>query len=271
MNPFERSFRGRIHVMAMVAIALLLTAAAANAMEDCTTGRWITRDPIGYQGGFNLYAFEHSRPTGYLDANGRRPDDPPGQSAEPPEVEDYEKLRDHITDTFKDQFKEMAQEASEKLIEHAFGERAAQVFKVGTKIIGRVLEIREYAHVFKTASEHIGRHASDFAISAFKKFYFGEQDEYTADDQGIGKTPFDAGSCGKCNFICACQPTPRPPRAILICTGKKGYLTAKQCSGIIEFDNPADNACTDYCKRHPFQPQKQRPKNTSGGLRCSEK
>ena len=36
-------------------------------------GRWLTRDPIGYQGGINLYGFVNSSPVGNVDGTG-----PPG-------------------------------------------------------------------------------------------------------------------------------------------------------------------------------------------------
>ncbi len=35
-----------------------------------TLGRWLTRDPIGYQGGINLYAYVQSSPVGNVDAAG---------------------------------------------------------------------------------------------------------------------------------------------------------------------------------------------------------
>jgi hypothetical protein len=33
-------------------------------------GRWLTRDPIGYQGGINLYGYSASRPQGAADPEG---------------------------------------------------------------------------------------------------------------------------------------------------------------------------------------------------------
>ncbi len=35
-----------------------------------TLGRWLTRDPIGYQGGINLYAYVQSSPVGNVDGEG---------------------------------------------------------------------------------------------------------------------------------------------------------------------------------------------------------
>ena len=35
-----------------------------------TLGRWLTRDPIGYQGGINLYGYVDSSPVGMVDASG---------------------------------------------------------------------------------------------------------------------------------------------------------------------------------------------------------
>ncbi len=37
-----------------------------------TLGRWLTRDPIGYQGGINLYGYVNSSPVGNVDAEGLR-------------------------------------------------------------------------------------------------------------------------------------------------------------------------------------------------------
>jgi RHS repeat-associated protein len=36
-------------------------------------GTWITRDPIGYRGGFNLYAYSANAATNAVDANGLDP------------------------------------------------------------------------------------------------------------------------------------------------------------------------------------------------------
>ncbi len=37
-----------------------------------TLGRWLTRDPIGYQGGINLYEYVQSSPVGNVDAEGEK-------------------------------------------------------------------------------------------------------------------------------------------------------------------------------------------------------
>jgi RHS repeat-associated protein len=41
-----------------------------NRYYSPTLGRWLTRDPIGYQGGINLYGFVNSSPVGNVDAAG---------------------------------------------------------------------------------------------------------------------------------------------------------------------------------------------------------
>jgi RHS repeat-associated protein len=41
-----------------------------NRYYTPTLGRWLTRDPIGTQGGINLYAYVASNPAGYVDAWG---------------------------------------------------------------------------------------------------------------------------------------------------------------------------------------------------------
>jgi RHS repeat-associated protein len=41
-----------------------------NRYYSPTLGRWLTRDPIGYEGGINLYAYVASSPVGNVDAAG---------------------------------------------------------------------------------------------------------------------------------------------------------------------------------------------------------
>ena len=41
-----------------------------NRYYSPVLGRWITRDPIGYEGGINLYGYVESSPTGRIDARG---------------------------------------------------------------------------------------------------------------------------------------------------------------------------------------------------------
>ena len=44
---------------------------ARNRYYSQALGRWLTRDPIGYPGGINLYEYVASRPVGNVDATGR--------------------------------------------------------------------------------------------------------------------------------------------------------------------------------------------------------
>ena len=44
--------------------------ATRNHRRGVTPGRWLTRDPIGYQGGINLYGYVGSSPVGNVDAEG---------------------------------------------------------------------------------------------------------------------------------------------------------------------------------------------------------
>ncbi len=57
-----------------------------------TLGRWLTRDPIGYQGGINLYAYVQSSPVGKADASGL---------ASPPQLVLGKKIHDKITDNYE--------------------------------------------------------------------------------------------------------------------------------------------------------------------------
>ncbi len=41
-----------------------------NRYYSPTLGRWLTRDPIGYQGGINLYGYAAGSPVGNVDAEG---------------------------------------------------------------------------------------------------------------------------------------------------------------------------------------------------------
>ena len=53
---------------------------------DPVSGRWLSRDPIGIEGGINLYAYVEQLPTGWTDRNGladSEPGDPPGQPPGP--------------------------------------------------------------------------------------------------------------------------------------------------------------------------------------------
>jgi RHS repeat-associated protein len=43
-----------------------------NRYYSPTLGRWLTRDPIGYRGGINLYGYVNSSPVGNVDAEGSR-------------------------------------------------------------------------------------------------------------------------------------------------------------------------------------------------------
>ena len=40
---------------------------------DPRTGRWLTRDPILFDGGTNLYAYSFADPVNFIDPNGRHP------------------------------------------------------------------------------------------------------------------------------------------------------------------------------------------------------
>ena len=49
---------------------------------DPNTGRFVTRDPIGYKGGINLYGFVGNNPVNRSDPSGFDPDDPTGLPAD---------------------------------------------------------------------------------------------------------------------------------------------------------------------------------------------
>ncbi len=44
--------------------------ATRNRRSTVALNRWLTRDPIGYRGGINLYGYVNSSPVGNVDAGG---------------------------------------------------------------------------------------------------------------------------------------------------------------------------------------------------------
>ncbi len=57
----------------MVILALLSVAGPVQAFYNPSTGRWLSRDPIGEQGGKNLYGFNYDNPIQFYDPDGRNP------------------------------------------------------------------------------------------------------------------------------------------------------------------------------------------------------
>jgi len=54
-----------------IALAILLTASySASAFYDPSTGRWVSRDPIGERGGVNLYEFVNNNSLSWFDSFG---------------------------------------------------------------------------------------------------------------------------------------------------------------------------------------------------------
>lgn len=51
----------------LLLITLLITTVASFGMYDPSTGRWISRDPIGENGGWNLYAYCDNNPINRID------------------------------------------------------------------------------------------------------------------------------------------------------------------------------------------------------------
>jgi hypothetical protein len=71
------------------AAALLLSVDNARAFYNPSTGRWMSRDPLGENGGINLYGFAANRPIDWVDTDGRDirrgNDGPPGPPPTPPD------------------------------------------------------------------------------------------------------------------------------------------------------------------------------------------
>lgn len=58
-------------LLLLSAVCLFLTAAPrANAVYDPEQGRWLSRDPIGEDGGTNLYGYVGNNPTNWVDPFG---------------------------------------------------------------------------------------------------------------------------------------------------------------------------------------------------------
>ena len=56
--------------------------AAPYRIYDPRLGRWLSRDPIGEEGGINLYGYVGNRPLGAMDSTGLWPDGPPNERVE---------------------------------------------------------------------------------------------------------------------------------------------------------------------------------------------
>jgi len=55
---------------ALTTFVLLFTANVASAVYDAELGRWLSRDPIGEEGGVNLYAYVLTNPVNVVDPLG---------------------------------------------------------------------------------------------------------------------------------------------------------------------------------------------------------
>ena len=56
-----------------VTLALLAVACPVHAFYNPSTGRWLSRDPLGELGGKNLYGFNYNNPIQFYDPDGRNP------------------------------------------------------------------------------------------------------------------------------------------------------------------------------------------------------
>lgn len=59
-----------LKLLAILFAAMLFAAATAQAHYDPTLGRWVSRDPIGENGGYNLFGFVENQPTYAVDILG---------------------------------------------------------------------------------------------------------------------------------------------------------------------------------------------------------
>ena len=66
----------QVFVAVLLFTILLAAAHVAPAMYDAEVGRFITRDPIKYKGGINLYEYVRDNPTNRTDPRGLIPLDP---------------------------------------------------------------------------------------------------------------------------------------------------------------------------------------------------
>ncbi len=60
----------QLNCCVMIAALVLIISCEAHAFNDPVTGRWITRDPIGYADGLNLYEYLFSNSSNWLDPTG---------------------------------------------------------------------------------------------------------------------------------------------------------------------------------------------------------
>ena len=59
-----------IRKLLLVPVLLALVGSSAHGFYDASVGRWLNRDPIGEQGGFNQYRFVRNNPNVRVDPQG---------------------------------------------------------------------------------------------------------------------------------------------------------------------------------------------------------
>ena len=109
-----------------------------NRYYSPTLGRWLTRDPIGYRGGINLYGYANSSPVGKNDSTGLAAEMRVTGNPQVHAKTYLDSIRDHEADAAEDFIKEAAKKYAEDGDSASFA-KALRSLATGDKGISEAL------------------------------------------------------------------------------------------------------------------------------------